>query len=120
MKFHYTLPAAIIGVSIAFVQSQVATAVCSNKQVDEIAEKITVLIDSQKPGSGVIINRNGSTYTVLTAYHVVNKPNLKYEVVTFNNQRYQLNYQTVKRLDNNVDLAIVRFTSNKKYQIFLI
>lgn len=115
MKFYYTLPSAIIGMSIAFAQPQVATATC-NKQVDQIAEKITVLIDSKKPGSGVIINNEGNTYTVLTAYHVVNKPNLKYEIVTPDNQRYQLNYQTVKRLDNNVDLAVLQFTSKKKYQ----
>ncbi|WP_066426017.1 serine protease [Anabaena sp. 4-3] len=117
MNYKYTLPAAIIGLSIAFVQPQVATAICSNKQVDEIAEKITVLIDSKAPGSGVIIKRQGNIYTVLTAYHVVNKPNFKYEIVTPDNQRYQLNYQTVKRLDNKIDLAILQFTSNKDYQV---
>ncbi|MFN5873242.1 MAG: tetratricopeptide repeat-containing serine protease family protein [Aphanizomenon sp.] len=43
--------------------------------------------------------------------------NLKYQIVTPDNQRYQLNYQTVKRLDNNIDLAILQFTSKKDYQV---
>ncbi|WP_390802631.1 tetratricopeptide repeat-containing S1 family peptidase [Aphanizomenon flos-aquae] len=38
-------------------------------------------------------------------------------MVTPDNQRYQLNYQTVKRLDNNIDLAILQFTSKKDYQV---
>jgi tetratricopeptide (TPR) repeat protein len=117
MNHKYTIPAALIGVSIALVQPQVARAICSNDQVDTIGKEITVLIDSDSPGSGVIIKQTGNTYTVITAYHVVKNSNLKYQIVTPDNQRYQLNYQTVKRLDNNIDLAILQFTSKKDYQV---
>jgi hypothetical protein len=117
MNYKYTFPAALIGVSIALVQPQVARAICSNDQVDTIGKEITVLIDSDSPGSGVIIKQTGNTYTVITAYHVVKNSNLKYQIVTPDNQRYQLNYQTVKRLDNNIDLAILQFTSKKDYQV---
>jgi tetratricopeptide (TPR) repeat protein len=117
MNYKYTFPAALIGVSIALVQTQAARAICSNDQVDTIGKEITVLIDSESPGSGVIIKQTGNTYTVITAYHVVKNSNLKYQIVTPDNQRYQLNYQTVKRLDNNIDLAILQFTSKKDYQV---
>jgi tetratricopeptide (TPR) repeat protein len=117
MNYKCTIPAALIGVSIALVQTQAARAICSNDQVDTIGKEITVLIDSESPGSGVIIKQTGNTYTVITAYHVVKNSNLKYQIVTPDNQRYQLNYQTVKRLDNNIDLAILQFTSKKDYQV---
>jgi hypothetical protein len=82
-----------------------------------MGKEITVLIDSESPGSGVIIKQTGNTYTVITAYHVVKNSNLKYQIVTPDNQRYQLNYQTVKRLDNNIDLAILQFTGRKYFNI---
>ena len=97
MNYKYIIPTAIIGLSIAFSQPQAAKAICSNAQVDTIAEKITVLIDIPDPGSGVIIKKEGNTYTVLTANHVVENRNFKYTIVTPDKQRYPLNYQTVKR-----------------------
>jgi len=117
MNYKYTISTAIIGLSIAFSQPQVAKAICSNSQVDATAEKITVLIDSQEPGSGVIIKKEGNTYTVLTAYHVVKNQNFKYTIVTPDKQRYPLNYQTVKQLSNKIDLAVLQFTSDKDYQV---
>ena len=48
MNYKYTISAAIIGLSIAFLQPQTAKAICSNTQVDATAEKITVLIDSSE------------------------------------------------------------------------
>ena len=92
MNYKYTLPSALIGVTISLVQPQAARAICSNDQVDTIGKEITVLIDSESPGSGVIIKQTGNIYTVITAYHVVRNSNLKYQIVTPDNQRYQLNY----------------------------
>jgi len=117
MNYKYTIPTAIIGLSIAFLQPPAAKAICSNDQVDATAEKITVLIDSPEPGSGVIIKKEGNTYTVLTANHVVKNQNFKYAIVTPNKQRYPLNYQTVKRLSNKIDLAVLQFTSSKSYEV---
>jgi tetratricopeptide (TPR) repeat protein len=87
MNYKYTIPTAIIGLSIAFLQPPAAKAICSNDQVDATAEKITVLIDSPEPGSGVIIKKEGNTYTVLTANHVVKNQNFKYAIVTPDKQR---------------------------------
>ncbi|MCE2904155.1 MAG: tetratricopeptide repeat-containing serine protease family protein, partial [Anabaena sp. CoA2_C59] len=114
MNYKYTFPAALIGVSIALVQPQVAFALSSG-EVAKIAKQITVLIDSSAPGSGVIVKRSGNTYTVLTAAHVVTSKN-KAEIVTPDGKRYQLNYSTVKPLPG-VDLATFQFTSSNNYPV---
>lgn len=87
----------------------------SPDQISGIAKQVTVLIDGQNPGSGVIIGRNGSTYTVLTAFHVVATPD-EYDIVTPTDQRYTLDYKTVKQLPG-VDLALLTFKSNKAYKV---
>ena len=114
MNYKYTFPAALIGISIALVQPQVAFALSSG-EVAKMAKQITVLIDSKSPGSGVIVKRSGNTYTVLTAGHVVASKN-KAEIVTPDGQRYQLNYSTVKPLPG-VDLATFQFTSSNNYPV---
>jgi len=115
MKFYYGLAPALIGVSIALVQPQIAVAL-SPVEVGKIAKQIAVLVDNKNgSGSGVMIKRSGNTYTVLTAYHVVKTPD-KYEIVTPDGQRYSVNYSTVKKLPD-VDLAVVQFTSSISYTI---
>lgn len=112
-KFSY--PAvALMGVAIATLTPQSSQAL-SPDQVSGIAKQVTVLIEGQNPGSGVIIKRDGNTYTVLTAFHVVGTPD-EYDVVTPTDQRYKLNYETVKRLPG-VDLAILQFKSDRAYKV---
>lgn len=113
MKFSYGLPAIFIGTAIALVQSQVAVALTA-KDVNNIAKEITVLIDGQNPGSGVIIGKQGNTYYVLTAKHVVATED-EYKLVTPDGRRYSLDYSTVKKL-SEVDLALLQFTSNQNYR----
>jgi len=115
MNYKYTIPAALIGVSIALVQTQTAFAL-SSSEVSKRAKQITVLIESITPGSGVIIKRSDSsvkTYTVLTAAHVVSGN--KAEIVTPDGKRYPLKYNTVKSFLPEVDLAIFQFTSSNNY-----
>jgi serine protease Do len=81
--------------------------------VGQIAKNVTVLIDGQDTGSGVMIQRSGQTYTVLTAWHVLENPG-SYSIVPTNGKRYALNYQSVRRLQG-VDLAIAQFTSADAY-----
>lgn len=84
MKYYYTLPPLLIGVSIVLVQAQVVVAL-SSQEVENIGREITVrIVDSQNPivsGSGVLIKHSGNTYTIVTAYHVV-KDSSKYEIIT--------------------------------------
>jgi S1-C subfamily serine protease len=117
MSIRYGLSAVLIGVSIAIVQSQMVHAL-SARQVDKIAESITVLIEGPIPGflgSGVIIKQQGKTYTIVTAYHVVKNPG-KYSIVTPNQKHHSLDYGTVKQLPG-VDMAILTFTSEESYSV---
>jgi tetratricopeptide (TPR) repeat protein len=84
-------------------------------QVAAIAEQISVRIDGQSPGSGVLLARQGSTYYVLTAAHVVATPD-EYEIITPDGQKYKVTYSQVKKLPG-VDLAVLQFTSTRNYQL---
>lgn len=114
MNFYDRLIPALIGVSFALVQTQVAVAL-SPTEVNKIAKEITVLIQSKKPryGSGVIIKKEGNVYTVLTAAHVVDVADT-YEIITPDGRRNAVNYNTMKMLPG-VDLAMVQFTSSANY-----
>ena len=98
--------------------------------IDKIAQEITVLIPNANPkdiGSGVIIARKGNIYYVLTADHVVwhkkrqstetvERVKDRLEIVAPDNQRYAVNASNINRMPG-VDLAVVQFTSNQKYQV---
>jgi tetratricopeptide (TPR) repeat protein/V8-like Glu-specific endopeptidase len=115
IKFYDAIAPAIIGAAITLLQPQFAVALSSN-EVGKIAKAITVLIDNQNgSGTGVIIQREGNTYIVLTAKHVI-ETQAKYEIVTPDGQRYSLDYKTVKKLPE-VDLAILQFTSKQAYTV---
>lgn len=40
-------------------------------RISQLAKEFTVLLDSESQGTGVILSKNDSKYTVLTAAHVV-------------------------------------------------
>jgi tetratricopeptide (TPR) repeat protein len=90
-------------------------AAMNTTQVAAIAEQITVRIDGQAPGSGILLAKQGQTYFVLTAAHVVATPD-EYDVVTPDGQKYRVNYSQVKKLAG-ADLAIVPFTSTRTYTV---
>jgi serine protease Do len=86
------------------------------QQVAQTAEAITVLFKvADYPGSGVIIAKDGSTYYVLTAAHVVQYADLPCTIVTPDKQEYQLDYRTVQHVPG-VDLAVVQFKSDRTYR----
>jgi tetratricopeptide (TPR) repeat protein len=114
MNFSYSLPAVLIGAAIVLIQPQAATALTADA-VKQIAKEITVLIDGQNPGSGVIVSKRGNSYYVLTAKHVVATED-EYTVVTPDGKRYDLNYRTVRKLPG-VDLALLQFTSDRQYKV---
>ena len=69
MNFLSRLSASLIGVAIVVVQPQLAVALPS-QEVNAIAKDITVKISGESNGSGVIFERDGNTYYVLTNWHV--------------------------------------------------
>ncbi|OBQ33400.1 MAG: hypothetical protein AN487_20465, partial [Anabaena sp. CRKS33] len=95
-------------------------------ELEAKAKQITVRIDSSSGanGSGIIIAKQGDIYTVLTAAHVVCKPPDKpgkcepntYKILTVNGKQYPVEPSTIK-LEEGVDLAVVKFTSRENYQV---
>ena len=95
-------------------------------ELEAKAQQITVRIDSSSGsnGSGVIIAKEGDIYTVLTAAHVVCKPPDKvgpcepntYKILTVDGKEYPVEPSTIK-LEEGVDLAVVKFTSRENYQV---
>jgi tetratricopeptide (TPR) repeat protein len=83
--------------------------------LDQLARAITVQIDGQNPGSGVIVAQQGSTYWVLTAHHVLATPD-EYYVITPDGAEHAINYAAVRPLPE-VDLALVPFHSERSYTI---
>jgi S1-C subfamily serine protease len=82
------------------------------------ASKVTVRIFTKSgSGSGVIINRQGKSYTVLTNDHVVvDSPESGYEVLTPDGKIYKAHQLPTVNPDS-LDLALVEFTSGENYQV---
>jgi tetratricopeptide (TPR) repeat protein len=116
MNFAFGLAITLLGTAVVtLVQPYQRVMAQSATQVANTAKQITVLIEGQNPGSGVIIRREGTTYWVLTARHVVATKD-EYHIVTPDGKKYLLNYNTVKPLPG-VDLAILEFTSTSVYPV---
>jgi serine protease Do len=116
MKFSQGLGVILGTTTLALLQYQSVSALTA-VEVNDIAKPITVMIGGlDGKGSGVIIAKNGNTYTVLTANHVVKKAGYGlYEIITYDGQKYEMENkaQTLGKLD----LALVKFTSSKNYPI---
>ncbi len=94
-------------------------------QVNNIAQQITVRIDfksrkdnKNENGSGVIIAKQGQTYYVATAAHVVEN-SYQHEIVTPDGQRYALQQENIVKPEG-LDAALLKFTSNKTYSVATI
>ncbi|WP_310486712.1 tetratricopeptide repeat-containing serine protease family protein [Chamaesiphon sp. VAR_69_metabat_338] len=117
---NYLLPTAIFGSitvgtlqSIALVSYISPAMALSPIEVQRIAKQTTVRIAGCNIGSGVILRKNGNTYTVLTVAHAVK--NTGCEIVTPDDAKYRVTQ--VKNFPNKIDLAVVTFTSNKNYAV---
>ena len=117
------LPAFLVGTATvaAIVFSQPASAKTA-KEVAQIAVPTTVRIDTSagvdKGGSGVIIARDGNTYTVLTAHHVVANQAQEYKIYTSQKKTYTVQaIQSLQKGEKDPDLAIVKFESPEEYPV---
>jgi hypothetical protein len=76
------------GITLGLAQSALAL---SAVEVGKIAKSVTVLIDSSNSvGSGVVIKKEGGTYTVLTAAHVVRNRQQEFKLTTPDGKSYPL------------------------------
>jgi tetratricopeptide (TPR) repeat protein len=118
--FHYLplVSAVLLGTSLVLVQEPVQAQ--SVEEVAKIAMAISVKIetgDRSSQGSGVIIQKYGDVYTVLTTAHVL-KLGKSFKLTTaVDGQEYQTIEGVVKRANANIDLAVVQFRSRKNYQV---
>ena len=115
MKLSYSLFRAFIPAIVVLVAPINFASALTSSDVEVIAKSITVRIESQNPGSGVLIKKEGDTYTILTAAHVVGTDD-EYEIITPDGESYPLEYQQVRKFDG-VDLAVLEFESSKDYTI---
>jgi tetratricopeptide (TPR) repeat protein len=102
-----------IGATIALVQPIAAAK--SSVEIGKTAQAITVQItEPNNVGSGVILQRQGEIYTVLTAAHVVqNKAN--YTITTPDDRKYQIISSSIRSAPGSIDLAVIKFKSTTNY-----
>ena len=113
MKFSQGLGVILGTATLALIQWQPIQALTA-QQVGEVAKQITVMIGGlDGKGSGVIIARQGNTYTVLTAYHVIKNPG-GYDVITIDGQKYPV--ESSQQI-GELDLALIKFTSSQTYTV---
>lgn len=112
-----------ITAAVVLQASATAQTALSSTEVARKAQQITVLITvegetgpNQRYGSGTILSREGNTYYLLTANHVLDGPK-NYQVRTADGQIHRLS--SIRSLPG-VDLAIAQFSSNGSYQTALI
>ncbi len=107
------IPIAAIGFVGAISLALPAGAALSPVEIQRIAKQTTVRIKGCSNASGVIIQKNGSTYTILTAAHATIDRGC--QVVTSDDREYDVTQVTP--FINDVDLAVVKFNSSKNYQV---
>ncbi|MEH1785336.1 serine protease [Nostoc sp.] len=130
MLNRYLLPGCFVGVAmIALASPAMAKQALLPTDVANIAKSTVVRIEPtvNSPGSGVIIGRyqegGKNVYVVLTATHVVQYDDDEYSVVTplpqGGRKRQKIAISTQKDIQKlpGVDLAIVKFRSDRTYQI---
>jgi tetratricopeptide (TPR) repeat protein/S1-C subfamily serine protease len=100
------------------------------KKVDDIAQQITVRIERKDGGngSGVIVAREGDTYYVATAAHVVQdifknngrnvlRDKMAKAIVTPTGEQITLSDGAINITNPDLDVAVVKFKSTHKYDV---
>jgi tetratricopeptide (TPR) repeat protein len=117
---------ALVGTTVALVQPAVSANLAS--EIESIARAVTVEIklkQSDRVGSGVIIDKKGNLYTLVTNRHVIcgkrNCQNISgsevYNLDLFDGQKYQVQKSAIKLLGSDLDLAIIQFRSSRNYTV---
>ncbi|EAW36478.1 S1C family serine protease [Lyngbya sp. PCC 8106] len=83
--------------------------------ISEMAQKVTVRVFANRSvGSGVIINRSGQGYTVVTNAHVVENNSGNFMILTADGQMHGGRLVSLSR---NLDVAVLQFNSSGSYQV---
>ncbi|WP_449417907.1 trypsin-like peptidase domain-containing protein [Phormidium nigroviride] len=112
------LGATAIAPILPLLTPQVAAALAP-AEVNAIAKEITVRVDGPTGnGSGVIFEKKGSTYYIITNWHVVSQAG-NYHIVTPDGKRHPVYYSLIKRMPG-ADLAVVPFSSAENYRLAVL
>jgi tetratricopeptide (TPR) repeat protein len=118
MNYYHRLSAAILGANVALMQVQSVQAI-TESELSKVAKSVTIMIQNvqnlKETGSGVIIKRDGETYTVLTTHHVVEQSS-SYRVMTSDDKLYLIDQGSIQAFPG-VDLALATFKSSESYSV---
>ena len=123
-RFQASAPKVVsIDISAREVLAQQSSYTGTVAAVNDAAKQITVSIAAVKLGglrspplgSGVILSRQGSTYYVATAGHLV-VDSRQYTITTPDGTTHQLSNQAITRSDA-YDLAVLSFESSQNYSV---
>ena len=114
------IPAACSQLSSAIdrpVNSASIAKTLSSQQIQQLATNITVKIfNTNNQGSGVIIAKDGQTYTVVTNAHVI-KNQQTYQIQTPDGQLHQTKIISRGNSLEGNDLAFLEFSASETYQV---
>jgi S1-C subfamily serine protease len=113
MSARISLWVGLIGIAATIPLVQTVAVALSPVEVQKIAKQVTVQITGCGFGSGVIIRKQGSTYTVLTVAHTVKQSGC--QVTTPDDAKYPV--ANIKTFPYSVDLAVFTFTSSTNYPV---
>ncbi|MCC3436488.1 MAG: tetratricopeptide repeat protein [Oscillatoriales cyanobacterium] len=90
------------------------------QEIAKIAESVTLQINGTdgRSGTGFIIAKQGTTYTVLTAKHVVPNSKATYKIRSSTGKEHQVTRVIpLQKTDNELDLAVATFNSTETYRV---
>ncbi len=112
-----TYPLLSIGITALYSQVLPVMAIAASP-ITNISDRIVLIQTKSGQGSGVIIKRIGSTYTILTAAHVVSDlRSSPLKITTSDNQQHTGEPLLVKIAPNALDLATISFQSEQDYSV---
>jgi hypothetical protein len=110
-----------VGTNVVLMQQAVVAK--SPQEVARVAKTITVAIKTvgtTNVGSGILLQRQGDVYMVLTAGHVVSKPQGVFMIKTVDGQVHRAIAGSVRLPGSKLDLAVLKFRSSNKYTLVKI
>ncbi|MEG4633876.1 tetratricopeptide repeat-containing serine protease family protein [Microcoleus sp. AR_TQ3_B6] len=90
------------------------------QEIAKLAESVTVQINSTNHGGGTgfIIAKQGTTYTILTANHVVANSQATYTIRSHTGKDYAVtHFARLQKSQNEPDLAVLTFNSTESYPV---
>ncbi|MCC5598987.1 S1 family peptidase [Nostoc favosum] len=89
----------------------------SAEKIRQLAQAVTIkVLSNHKGGSGVLINKQGTTYTVLTNAHVISNKE-SHRIQTPDGKIYTATVISQGDSLKGNDLAVLQFQSQENYQI---